>query len=253
MLPNPVMNISKLKKKHSPSTETVPSILDSMKRKANPRAVDGMKRFGISTGKALGISIPELRKMAKKAGRDHILAQGLWNSEIHEARILASMIDDPNSVTEDQMERWAQVFDSWDLVDGCCGNLFDKTPFAARKAREWSARSEEFVKRAGFALMAELAVHDKKASDETFLDFLPLIVREARDERNFVKKAVNWALRQIGKRNVILNKAAIQTSMTIRDSDSKSAKWIAADALRELTSHSVQKKLGGPKRAGAKM
>ncbi len=241
------MNISKLKKKHSPSTATVASILDSMKRKANPRAVDGMKRFGISTGKALGISIPELRTMAKKVGRDHTLAQGLWNSEIHEARILASMIDDPNSVTEDQMEKWAQVFDSWDLVDGCCGNLFDKTPFAVRKARDWSARSEEFVKRAGFVLMAELAVHDKKASSKTFLDFLPLIVREARDERNFVKKAVNWALRQIGKRNAILNRAAIRTSETIKNLDSRSAKWIAADALRELTSPAIRTKLEGRK------
>src|SRR5712664_1752238 len=239
------MNILKLKKKkkNSPSTETVASILDSMKLRASPRAVDGMKRFGISTGKALGISIPELRMTANKAGRDHTLAQGLWNSEIHEARILASMIDDPNSVTEDQMEKWAQVFDSWDLVDGCCGNLFDKTPFAVRKAREWSARSQEFVKRAGFVLMAELAVHDKKASNKTFLDFLPLIVREARDERNFVKKAVNWALRQIGKRNMALNKAAIQTGKKIQTIPSGSAKWIAADALRELASDAVQTKL----------
>jgi 3-methyladenine DNA glycosylase AlkD len=155
------------------------------------------------------------------------------------------MIDDPSQVTQAQMEEWAVGFDSWDLVDNCCGSLFDKTSFAIPKAHEWSTRKEEYVKRAGFALMAELAVHDKKASDLAFLGFLPVIVREARDGRNFVKKAVNWALRQIGKRNVVLNEAAIQTSMTIRDLDSRSAKWIAADALRELTSPEVRKKVGG--------
>jgi 3-methyladenine DNA glycosylase AlkD len=139
------------------------------------------------------------------------------------------MIDDPEKVSEDQMESWATDFDSWDIVDGCCGNLFDKTEFAFRKAHEWSERKEEYIKRAGFVLMAEMAVHDKKASDKTFLDFLPAIVRESSDERNFVKKAVNWALRQIGKRNAMLNVAAIKTSIEIKDSDSKSAKWIAAE------------------------
>ena len=174
---------------------------------------------------------------------------GLSRKEIHEARIMASMIDDPEKVSEGQMEKWAMDFDSWDVVDGCCGNLFDKTEFAVRKAHEWSKRKEEYIKRAGFVLMAEMAVHVKKASDKTFLDFLPAIVRESSDERNFVKKAVNWALRQIGKRNAILNVAAIKTSTDIRDSDSKSAKWTAADALRELTSASVRKKLQTKKSA----
>ncbi len=149
------------------------------------------------------------------------------------------------------MEMWATDFDSWDIVDGSCGNLFDKTGFAVRKAHAWSKRTEEYVKRAGFVLMAELAVHDRKASNKTFLDFLPVIVREASDERNFVRKAVNWALRQIGKRNAALNAAAIRTANEIKNSDSRSAKWIAADALRELTSAPVRKKLANMKPLGS--
>lgn len=225
------------------SRQTVESIVDELKRLGTPKAREGMSRFGIQTTHAFGISIPQLRTIAKKIRTNHALASGLWKTGIHEARILASMIDDPSEVSQDQMEEWATGFDSWDLVDNCCGNLFDKTPFAVPKAQEWSTRGEEYVKRAGFALMAELAVHDKNAPDKTFLDFLPTIVREAGDKRNFVKKAVNWALRQIGKRNVILNEAAIRTSMMIRNLDSRSAKWIAADALRELTSSPVRKKL----------
>ena len=217
--------------------------MGELRRRASPKAVAGMARFGIQTGKALGVSIPQLRDVAKHVGTNHELAQKLWKTGIHEARILASMIDDPEKVSEDQMERWGTDFDSWDVVDGCCANLFDKTEFAVRKAYEWSKRKEEFIKRAGFVLMAEMAVHDKKASNRTFLDFLPVIVREASDQRNFVKKAVNWALRQIGKRNSALNAAAIKTCVDISDSTSRSAKWIAADALRELTSAPVRKKL----------
>ena len=236
---------------HRPSISVEP-IMGELKRRGSPKAVIGMARFGIQTGTAFGVSISQLRDLAKRTGTDHELAQKLWKTGIHEARILASMIDNPDKVSEDQMERWAMDFDSWDVVDGCCGNLFDKTEFAVRKAHEWSERKEEYIKRAGFVLMAEMAVHDKKASDKTFLDFLPVIVRESSDERNFVKKAVNWALRQIGKRNAILNVAAIKTSIDIRDSDSKSAKWIAADALRELTSASVRKKLQTRKSAMSK-
>jgi 3-methyladenine DNA glycosylase AlkD/uncharacterized protein (UPF0218 family) len=228
----------------SSSAVTLQSVLDEMKQKASPKAVEGMSRFGIQTTKAFGISVPQLRDLAKKVGTNHEIANQLWRTGVHEARILASMIDDPKLVTKGQMEKWVADFDSWDVVDGCCGNLFDKTPYAVSKAHEWSERGEEFVKRASFVLMAELAVHDKNASDKTFLQFLPLIVREASDERNFVKKAVNWALRQIGKRNGVLNVAAIRTANTIQDSDSRSAKWIAADALRELTSVPVRTKLG---------
>ena len=234
------------------SAITVEHVMDELRQRGSPKAVAGMARFGIQTGKALGVSIPQLRELAKQVGTNHELAQKLWKTGNHETRILASMIDDPEKVSEDQMERWAADFDSWDVVDGCCGNLFDKTEFAVRKAHEWSKRKEEYIKRAGFVLMAEMAVHDKKASDKTFLDFLPAIVRESSDERNFVKKAVNWALRQIGKRNMILNAEAIKTSTDIRDSDPKSAKWIAADALRELTSASVRKKLQTRKSAMSK-
>ena len=231
---------------------TLEHLMDEIKRKGTPSAVAGMSRFGIQTGAALGVPIPQLRNLAKEAGTNHDLAQELWKTGIHEARILASMIDDPTKVSDEQMEKWAADCDSWDIVDGSCGNLFDKTKFAVSKAHEWSKRREEYVKRAGFVLMAELAVHDKKASDKIFLDFLPVIIREASDERNFVKKAVNWALRQIGKRNTFLNASAIKTCTEISKSDSRSAKWVAAGALRELTSAPVRKRLASTKPQGPK-
>jgi 3-methyladenine DNA glycosylase AlkD len=219
-------------------------ILKQLKSLSNPNAVAGMARFGINPKNTYGVSIPVLRKMAKQIGKNHLLAQQLWtSSSIHEARILAGMIDVPEKVTETQLERWVKDFDSWDVCDQCCSNLFDKTKFAHKKAIEWSKRREEFVKRAGFVLMATLAVHDKEADNQKFMRFLPIIKREATDERNFVKKAVNWALRQIGKRNSALNKIAIQTAKEIQKIDSKSARWIASDAIRELTSGAVRKKL----------
>ncbi len=222
-------------------------ILRKLKSMSNPDAVAGMARFGISHRNALGVSIPVLRRMAKEIGENHKLAGQLWTSGIHEARILAGMIDDPEMVTEEQMENWAKDIDSWDLCDQCCSNLFDKIDFAYRKAIEWTSRDEKFVKRAGFVLMACLAVHDKKAADKRFERFFPLIKREAKDERNFVKKAVNWALRQIGKRNLNLNRMAVKIAKQIQKIDSKSARWIASDALRELTSEAVQKRLKSEK------
>jgi len=210
---------------------------------SNPRAVAGMARFGINTRNTYGVSIPDLRGMAKEIGNDHHLAQQLWSSGVHEVRILAGFIDDPEMVTEAQMESWVKDFDSWDICDQCCSNLFDRTQFAHRKAVEWSRREEEFMKRAGFVLMAALAVHDEKARDQDFMKFLPLIVSESVDERNFVKKAVNWALRQIGKRNRNLNRKAIKTAREIQKLKSKSAKWIASDTIRELVSDSVQRRL----------
>jgi len=218
-------------------------ILRKLKCMSNPEAVAGMARFGISHRNALAVSIPNLKKMAKEIGKNHKLAEQLWRSGIHEARILAGMIDDPEMVTEAQMENWAKDFDSWDLCDQCCSNLFDKTDFAREKAIEWTSKDEEFVKRAGFVLMACIAVDDKKAEDKRFERFFPLIIREAADERNFVKKAVNWALRQIGRRNLRLNKKAIKTAKGIQKLDSKSAKWISSDALRELTSQGIQRRL----------
>jgi 3-methyladenine DNA glycosylase AlkD len=220
------------------------AILKRLRSLANPRNVEGMARFGISTCKeALGIPTPVLQKIAREIGRDHALALELWKSEVFEARCVAALIDDPKVVTEEQMERWARDFDNWALCDNCCGRLFDKTHLAYRQASKWSRRQEEYVKRAAFSLMAALAVHDKQAADAKFLKFLPRIRRESTDERNFVKKAVNWALRQIGKRNLALNKAAIKTAQEIRKIGSPSARWIAADALRELRSEAVQKRL----------
>ncbi len=221
----------------------VGDVLERLKALGDPDSLDGMARFGIATETAYGVRVPKLRKLAKELGTDHELAKDLWESGVHEARILASMVDDPKRVTEGQMESWVGDFASWDVCDQCCMNLFDKTPLAWRKAKEWSTREEEFVKRAAFALMASLAVHDKKAPDAVFADFLPVIKREATDGRNFVRKAVNWALRQIGKRNLALNRQAVVTAEEISEIDSKSARWIAADALRELTNPQVQKRL----------
>jgi 3-methyladenine DNA glycosylase AlkD len=184
-------------------------IMDRLSSMKNPTNREGMERYGIRTEHALGVSMPALRAMAKEIGKAHPLAGKLWASGIHEARILACLIDDPKSVSEQQVEAWVRDFDSWDLCDQCCSNLFDRTPHARARAVEWAGREEEFVKRAGFVLMAALAVHDRKAGDEVFLEFLPLIKRESIDDRNFVKKAVNWALGQIGKRNLRLNQAAV--------------------------------------------
>ncbi len=218
-------------------------ILKKLKGLSDPKAVEGMARFGINPENTFGVSIPNLRKMAKETGIDHALAQQLWASGIHEARILASMVDDPKRTTEEQMESWVKDFDSWDVCDGCCMNLFEKTRFAYQKAVEWSSNDKEFIKRAGFVLMACLAVSDKRADDKQFELFFPIIKREASDNRNFVKKAVNWALRQIGKRNLNLNGKALATAKEIQEIDSKSARWVATDAIRELTSQAVVERL----------
>lgn len=219
------------------------SVLKKLKSLSNPKALDGMARYGINVENALGVSMPNLRKLARGLGKDHALAQSLWASGIHDARILACLVEEPEEVTENQAERWVKDFDSWDVCDGCCGNLFDKTAFAYRKAMEWNKRSEPFVKRAGFVLMAQLAVHDKQANDEKFLRFLRSIQAAAGDERNTVKKAVSWALRQIGKRNLALNREVTKGAMQMRKRNDRSAKWIASDALRELTSRAVERRL----------
>jgi 3-methyladenine DNA glycosylase AlkD len=217
--------------------------ISKLKTLSNPAAVYGMARYGINPNCNYGVSVRQLRSIAKEIGRDHTLAQRLWSSGIHDARILASMIDNPEAVTEQQMEKWAKDFDSWDVCDQTCSNLFIATRFAKQKAVEWSRRSSEFVKRAGFALMADLATHNKSMEVTEFAEFLEIIKSEANDTRNYVRKAVNWALRQIGKRNLELNTAAIQTAKAISEMDSKNAKWIASDALRELTSDKIKEKL----------
>ena len=218
-------------------------IITKIKSLYNPEAVAGMARFGINPNNNYGVSVIELRKMAKVIGTDHDLAIQLWQSCIHEARILACLIDVPNLVTEGQIDNWVMDFDSWDICDQCCNNLFHKTQYAHQKVFEWSASYEEFVKRAGFVLMAVIAVHDKKADDLLFEQFLPVVKKGSADNRNFVKKAVNWALRQIGKRNLYLNSRAIETARQIQQIDAKSARWIASDAIRELTSQAVQDRL----------
>ncbi|MDP2720017.1 MAG: DNA alkylation repair protein [Dehalococcoidia bacterium] len=218
-------------------------VIEELKVKARPDQLDGMARFGIAPEGRLGIAIPELRSMAKKLGKDHELALELWRTGIAEARILASMVDAADKVTGSQMEEWVEDFNSWDICDQVCMNLFDKAPLAWEKVAEWSEREEEFVKRAAFTLIACLAWHDKKSGNEKFVSLLPVIIKGSTDERNFVKKAVNWALRHIGKRNVELNKAAIIAAEQIRKLDSKAARWIASDAIRELQSDAIRRKL----------
>lgn len=213
---------------------TVPDVLTRLAALAAPGGRAGMARFGINPDRALGVRIPDLRRLAREIGRDHSLALRLWRTGVHEARILASMVDEPERVTERQMETWARSFDSWDVCDQVCGNLFDRTPFSYEAAARWAGRKEEFVKRAGFALMAWLAVHDKEAGDRAFDGFLPLIEREADDARNLVKKAVNWALRQIGKRNARLRRDAVRVARRLASRDTSAARWVGRDALREL-------------------
>ena len=218
-------------------------IIKELESLSNPEDIEGRARFGINHTKTYGVRMPELRRIAKAVGKDHELAGKLWNAGYGETKILAGLIEDPKMVTNDQMEKWVIGFDSWDVCDQCCINLFHKTPFAYKKVFEWSTREEEFVKRAAFALIAVLAVHDKKAEDKKFEEFFSLIMNASLDSRNFVKKAVNWALRQIGKRNLNLNKRAIEVAEEISNIDSKSAKWIASDAIRELKSEKVQERL----------
>lgn len=210
---------------------------------ADPARLEGMARYGIATENAYGVSIPQLRALAGELGRDHLLALALWESGAHEARILAGMVDDPALVDRAQMERWAADFESWDVCDQVCANLFRRTPLAYAKASEWSARREPLIKRAGFALMAGVAVGDKRAPDERLAAFLPLIARNAADERNLVRKGASWALREIGKRSGDLNAAAIETARTLQSEDNRAARWVGGDALRELRSPRVQARL----------
>lgn len=221
---------------------TYRQIITRLKRMANPRNVAGMARFGINTKRALGISVDELGKLARAIGKDHDLAQRLWKSGIHEARMLAAFVDEPGRITSRQLERWVNDFDSWDMCDQVSG-LFERTPLGRKKIPTWAKSDREFVKRSAFAMIAGIAVHDKSAPDSQFERYLRLINRAATDERNFVKKAVNWALRGIGKRNRTLNRRAIAVAKEIKALDSRAARWIAADALRELTSVHVQRRL----------
>jgi 3-methyladenine DNA glycosylase AlkD len=222
---------------------SVKDVLDKLQSKAQPEQLKGMAKYGMTVEQRLGISVPDMRKLAKEIGKDHKLALDLWRTGIAEARIVAGMVDDPAKLTEEQLEDWVKGINSWDVCDQVCMNLFEKNQLAWKKIIDWSEREEEFVKRTAFSLIACLAWHDKKASDEKFIELLPVIIRGATDERNFVKKAVNWALRNIGKRNLNLNRAAINAAKEIQRLDSKAARWVASDTLRELESDAIQSKL----------
>jgi 3-methyladenine DNA glycosylase AlkD len=226
---------------------TADEIIEELRQLGDPAKIADLKRYAIATTRAFGIRTPELKAFAcevKKVVDDrHVVAEDLWQSRIYDAQAIAFMIDDPKQVTVKQMDAWAADFDNWATVDGTCSYLFCRTPHAYDKAFEWAGREREFEKRAAFSLMAYLAVHDKKAPDENLTVFLPMIEAHANDDRNFVKKAVNWALRQIGKRSITLNEAAIETAERIKVQNTKPARWIAADALRELRSASVRARL----------
>jgi 3-methyladenine DNA glycosylase AlkD len=222
---------------------TVDEVMEQLKSKAKPEQVEGMSRFAIAGEQRMGVSVPDMRKIAKGIGKDHRLALDLWETGVPEGMIVAGMIAEPEKLTEEQMESWVVDINSWDICDQVCMNLFEKSPLAEKKIFDWSGRDEEFVKRTAFALIACLAWHDKAAADQDFIKYFPVIVSGSSDDRNFVKKAVNWALRNIGKRSLGLNKAAIEVANEIKDIDSKSARWIASDAIRELESEKIQERL----------
>jgi 3-methyladenine DNA glycosylase AlkD len=209
----------------------------------DPSRVEGMARYGIRTDHAVGVRVTELRRFARGLRPDHELAAALWATGVHEARILASLVDDPALVTQAQMDAWVGGFDSWDVCDAVCGNLFDRTPFALDRANEWSRREPEFERRAGFALMAWAAVHRKELPDRAFATFLPRIREASTDDRTYVRKAVSWALRQIGKRSRELNSKAILAAEQIGRIDAGSSRWVARDALRELRGDALQARL----------
>ena len=226
---------------------TADEIIEELRALSDPAKIADLERYAIKTPKWFGIRAPELKAFAREVKKlvadRHATALELWQSGIYDVRAIAFLIDDPKQVTREQMDAWAADFDNWATVDGTCSYLFCRTPFAYEKAVEWAGKKPEFVKRAGFSLMAYLAIHDKKARDDKLAAFLPLIERHADDDRNFVKKAVNWALRQIGKRNANLNELAIETAHRIKQQNARSARWVAADALRELTSAKTKERL----------
>jgi 3-methyladenine DNA glycosylase AlkD len=222
---------------------TAAKAVATLKRLGEKKNVEGMARFGIRANKVFGVSKPKLDELAKKIGKNHELGMELWRTGIHDARLLGVLISEAEQVSAKQMDCWVRDFDNWDVCDGSCCHLFVFAAPAWKKAFEWTRRKKEFEKRAGFALAAFLAVHDRRAADAIYLKFLKTIEREAWDDRNFVRKAVNWALRNIGKRNLRLNRAAISSAERIRRQDTRAARWIAADALRELRSEAVQRRL----------
>jgi 3-methyladenine DNA glycosylase AlkD len=223
-------------------------VLAWLERKGTRRQRESMARYGLLAEKAFGVPVGTMLGLAKTIGKDHALAADLWKAGWYEARMVAGMVDDPEKVTRRQMDAWARAFDNWGVCDTVCFHLFDRTPFAWEKAREWAASPKEFVKRAGFVMMAGQAGRDKTASDEAFLALFPLIEKGARDERNFVKKAVNWALRRIGRRNRALNQACVGLARRLSASEDPSSRWVGKDAVRELTGAVVRRQLARAKR-----
>lgn len=214
-------------------------IISEMKKHFKPENVEGMERYGIVAKKAFGLSAPFIQAMAKRIGKNHDLAIELWKTEIYDCRTLALFISDPKLLTKQQMDEWCADFDNWAICDGACLHLFRKSVYAKEMAMKWYKDKREFVKRAGFVMMATAAVHNKETSDSEFIEILNLLEQNSDDDRNGVRKAVNWALRQIGKRSISLNKAAIATAERIKLQNTKSARWIAADALRELRNEKI--------------
>jgi 3-methyladenine DNA glycosylase AlkD len=219
--------------------------INKLKEMGDPNNVAGMARYGISTEGTLGVPMPALRSIAKQIGKNHELALELWQSGLHEGRILAALVAEPLKTDREMMESWVHEFDSWDVCDQVCANLFSRAKAAYEVIPGWTASEEQFVRRAGFVMMAALAVHDKKASDAVFVGFFPLIEKGAGDDRNYVKKAINWAIRQIGKRNLDLREECVALSERLKVQDTPNARWIATDALRELNSPKVLARLEG--------
>ena len=229
------------------TADRVSAVLTWLERRGTKRDREGMARYGIRAPKIFGVSMAAMQSLAKRLGNDHELALALWDTGWYEARILTAFVDEPARVTGSQMDRWVRDFDNWGICDTLCFKLFDRTAHAWRKVDQWSGRREEFVKRAAFALLASLALHDKSAADETFLRTLPLIDTAATDERNFVKKGVSWALRSIGHRNETLHEAALRTAEGLSQSPAASARWVGKDTLRDLTRAGVQRRLAAKK------
>jgi len=225
------------------SSATSADVIAWLEKHASKKYRDGMARYAITADKAFGVSVGELKTYSKALGRNHDLALALWDTGVYEARMLVAWVADPALVTPAQMDTWRADFDSWAICDHLCFHLFDRTPHAFRKVEQWSKRRDEFGKRAAFALLASLALHDKKSPDEPFVRSLPLIERAADDDRNFVKKGVSWALRLIGRRSVALNEASVTLAKRLLESEAPAARWIAKDALKELTSPAVIQRL----------
>ncbi len=226
---------------------TVEEVLARLKALARPGQLEGMARYGMSMGNRLGVRIPDVRALAKESKTNHNLALALWETGVAEARILAALVADPQQVDEALMEKWVRDFDSWDVCDQVCLNLFDRVSPAWKMVVRWADREEEYVRRAAFALIACIAWHDRAAPDLVFVEALPLIEKAATDPRNYVKKAVSWALRHIGKRNASLHPLALALARRLRKHEDKTARWIGADAERDLGERPRVRRSGGPK------